>query len=243
MAIASNQVTLKVFRLDPDVDRKSRYQEYSVEVREGMTVLEALIEIVEHQDATLSFRYSCRSAVCGSCAMTINGYIGLACQTQIKNLGARKIRIDPLPYMKVLKDLVVDMDPFYQKYERVKPYLIRKEQPPLEHEFIQMLDERHTLGEDNVLMCILCACCYGACPMDWLGDHYLGPAAIAKAQRFIQDSRDQGTDDRLPVLDGEDGVWRCHTVFNCVEACPKDIQLTRSIGKVKNSCTARGLRP
>lgn len=243
MPAAKDTVILRIFRMDPEVDRKSYYREYEVALREGMTVLEALVDIVEKQDGSVAFRYSCRGAVCGSCAMTINGKIGLACETQIRYLKAKKIEINPLPYMRVIKDLVVDMTAFYEKYERVKPHLIRKGPPPADHEFIQSPEERRVLGEDNVLMCILCASCYGGCPSVWTGSHYLGPAAIAKAQRFLQDSRDQGADDRLPIVDGEDGVWRCHTIFNCVEACPKDIQLTRSIGKVKNTCVARGLLP
>lgn len=240
MATTADTVTLHIFRMNPDVDRKGYYKDYSVKVREGMTVLEALVDIMEKQDGSLSFRYSCRGAVCGSCAMTINGRINLACRTQIQNLNTPIVRVDPLPGMKIIKDLVVDMTKFFEKYERIKPYLIRKDTAPEGHEFIQSVEENQELLQDNLIRCILCGSCYSACPMDWFGDHYLGPSAIAKAQRFMQDSRDQGAEDRLPILDGEDGVWRCHTVFNCVEACPKEIQLTRAIGKVKNACVSKG---
>jgi len=239
----SETAILRVRRSDPDVDARPYYREYKQVLRPGMTVLEALVDIMEKQDGSLSFRYSCRGAVCGSCAMTINGRIGLACKTQIKNLAKGPVRIDPLPFMKVIKDLVVDMTRFFEKYELIKPYLIRKDPPPANGEFIQSPEERKVLGEDNVLMCILCGSCYGACPVNWMGPHYLGPAALAKAQRFLQDSRDQGLEERLPIVDDEDGVWRCHTVFNCVEACPKDVQLTRAIGKLKNTIAAKGLKP
>ncbi|MEW5761299.1 MAG: succinate dehydrogenase iron-sulfur subunit [Candidatus Thermoplasmatota archaeon] len=204
------------------------FQKYDVPLTKG-TVLDALFYILDELDSTLSFRYSCRGAVCGSCGMFINGSICLACKTQIKNLG-NEIMIAPLPHLRVIKDLVVDMDNFFEKYEIVKPYLIPKKPIP-KKENIQSIKDREKLNE--IVDCILCGCCYSSCTPAWLNEKYIGPHALLKAYRFISDTRDDGKKERLKIINSEDGAWRCHTIFNCMEACPKNINITGSIQALK----------
>lgn len=223
------EILLKIFRFDPDVDQKPHFDTYEVKTRLGMTVLEALFDVLENQDGSLSFRYACRGAVCGSCAMHINGKYRLACQTQIKDLRTSSIKIKPLGHLPVIKDLVVDMSDFFEKYEKIKPYLINEGVLP-EKEFIQSIDQRKKL--DEMIDCILCSCCFASCPMTLTNEKYLGPAALMKANRFAVDSRDSDKE-RLKIVNSEDGVWRCHTVFNCVEVCPKKLNPTAFIASLK----------
>jgi succinate dehydrogenase / fumarate reductase iron-sulfur subunit len=218
-----------VFRFDPQRDPKPRYVTYEVPVREGTTLLEALLWIVDSTDGSLSFRYACREAICGACAMFVNGRYRLACKTQVKDLRTNEVVVHPLPHLPVTKDLVVDMTGFWEKYRAVQPYLIATGldgQP-----FTQSHRDRQSLEE--MLNCILCACCYSSCPSVWTNPRYLGPAALLKAYRFCADSRDTGGAERLRLVAGEDGVWRCHTIFNCAEACPKSINVTWSIQALK----------
>ncbi|MEW5933334.1 MAG: succinate dehydrogenase iron-sulfur subunit [Bacillota bacterium] len=230
-----------VFRFDPEVDREPRYSTYQVPVGEGTTLLEALLWIVDNVDGSLSFRYACREAICGACAMFVNGKHRLACKTQIKDLRADEVVVHPLPHLPIIKDLVVDMSGFWEKYRAVRPYLIAEGLG--EREFYQSHADRQAI--DEMLNCILCACCYSSCPMVWTNPKYLGPAALLKAYRFAGDTRDKGGLERLKLVAGEDGVWRCHTVFNCAEACPKDINITWSIQALKRKLAraAVGLRP
>jgi succinate dehydrogenase / fumarate reductase iron-sulfur subunit len=228
-------VTLRIRRFNPETDRKPRYQDYKVRVTEGMTVLDAINEIKWKQDGTLSHRMSCRSMICGSCAMCINGRNRLACGTRIEAVAGsslrKVIRVDPLPGYKVIKDLTVDMRTFFENLERVKPYLITETPPPLK-ERLQSPEAYKVI--DQVLNCILCGACSSSCPSVWMSPEYLGPAAITKAYRFVADSRDEGEDERLGVLSDETtGVWRCHTIYNCVDACPKEIDTTWAIGQIK----------
>ncbi len=254
-------VTIKVFRFDPDKDKEPYFDSFKVQVKKGMTVLEALFDILENQDGSLGFRYSCRGAICGSCAMHINGSYRLACQTQIEKLEVEEIVIKPLGHLPVIKDLVVDMRPFFEKYESIIPYLISnpKKDPLLfssktkqrgqvdpspsasgggsksgnseTKEQLQSLKERARI--DEMIDCILCGCCHASCTMTLTDKDYLGPATLLKANRFYMDSRDKGGISRLKLVDGEHGVWRCHTIFNCNEVCPKYINPTRSIAKLK----------
>ena len=230
---------LKILRFDPDVDREPRYDIFEIPTREGLTVLDALFYILEKVDPSIAFRYSCRGAICGSCAMYINGSYRLACGTQCSAFKGREIVINPLPHLQVIKDLVVDMEPFFAKYEAVKPYLINDTTPP-EKERVQSPEERKRI--DEMIDCILCSACYSSCPSVWTDPQYKGPAALLKANRFNQDSRDEGTDERMPVLDNEDGLWRCHTIFNCVEACPKKINVTEAIQTSKRTAVKKKLR-
>lgn len=227
----SNRTTaiLSVFRFDPEADSRPRFQQYTVAVRPGETVLEALFDVLENQDGSLAFRYACRGAVCGSCAMHISGKYRLACQSQMSDLPGTVV-VQPLSHVKVIKDLVVDMGPFFRAFEHVMPYLVN-ETPPPEKERLQSVRDRKKI--DEVIDCILCGCCYASCPMTQTDPEYLGPAAILQADRFLSDSRDQARWQRLKRTDGEHGVWRCHTIFNCAVACPKNLNPTESIAKVK----------
>ncbi len=228
--MASDTAIFKVQRFDPEVDQAPYFQTYTVPIRRGMVVLEGLVDLLDDQDGSLAFRASCRGAVCGSCAMYINGAFRLACNTAISPLLNKEITISPLPYMRVIKDLVVDQGPFWAAYERIKPYLINPKTAP-ERERYQSAHDRKRI--DEMLDCILCTACYSSCPMTWSDQVWLGPAALLKAYRFNADSRDTGERERLKVLDNENGIWRCHTVFNCTEACPKKINLTWSIEALK----------
>jgi succinate dehydrogenase/fumarate reductase iron-sulfur protein len=225
-------VTFKIERFDPDVDPAPYFKTYEVPAEKEMSALEALFYVVENLDGSLAFRYSCRGAVCGSCAMRINGNNCLACQTLIKTLRSKVITISPLPHLPVIKDLVVNMDRFFQKYEAIKPYLINHSTPP-EKERTQSIAERKKI--DEMINCILCGACYSACTMVATSNSYLGPAALTKAYRFYADSRDTAKEERLKLVGGEAGVFRCHTLFNCAEVCPKNIVPTYSIQKLKGA--------
>lgn len=219
-----------VFRFDPTIDERGYFDEYVVDSRPGLTVLEALFQILEREDGSLSFRYACRGAVCGSCAMHINGRYRLACATQMSDLG-EEVTIRPLNHLPIIKDLVVDMDGFFEKYARVQPYLLAAGATCCERETLQGPDERAQL--DGLIECILCACCHASCPFTATDPEYLGPAVLLKADRFCSDSRDAGAERRLDAVDSEHGAWRCHTAYNCAEVCPKDLNPTASIAKLK----------
>lgn len=223
------QRTLRILRFNPETDRKPHWEEYPVEVEPTDRLLDALNQVKDTQDGTLTFRRSCAHGVCGSDAMTIDSRNRLACKTLMRDLG-RRVTIEPLRGFKVIKDLVVDMDPFFDKYRLVKPFLINDEPAPPEERH-QSPKERARF--DMTTKCILCGCCTGACPSFWAGPEYLGPAAIVQAHRFLFDSRDRGTEERLEVLNRSEGVWRCRTVFNCTLACPREIEVTKAIGEVK----------
>jgi len=235
----ADTIRLKIFRFDPETDRKPRYDVFEIPCQPGLTVLEALFYILEKVDPSIAFRYSCRGAICGSCAMYINGSYRLACGTQCSAFKGKEIVINPLPHLQVIKDLVVDMEPFFAKYQSIRPYLINHHEP-LEKERLQSPEERKRL--DEMIDCILCAACYSSCPSVWMDPKYKGPAALLKATRFDEDSRDEGTNERMPVLDNEDGLWRCHTIFNCVDACPKKINVTEAIQTSKRTALRKKLR-
>lgn len=223
-------VTLKIERFDPDVDKSPYFKTYDVPAEKEMSVLEALFYVVENLDGSLAFRYSCRGAVCGSCAMRINGQNRLACQTLIKTLKSHVITISPLPHLPILKDLTVDMDRFFQMYKKVKPYLINDTAPPAK-ERIQSVAQRAKV--DEMVNCILCGACFSACTVASTDSQFIGPAALTKTYRFYADSRDTADEERLKLVSGEHGALRCHTLFNCAEACPKYIVPTYSIQKLK----------
>ena len=220
--IRASAYTFKILRWDrKNPDEKARFQDYRIRVIPGLTVLAVLGRIRDEIDGTLSFRSSCRSAVCGSCAMVINGRIDLACRTQADFFGKDTIILEPLPNMEIIKDLVVDLTPFWQMYEKVRPWLNRRSPDP-EREIRQTNAERKRI--DQFVNCILCASCYGACPVISRDPQYLGPAAFAKLQRFALDSRDERSGDFLDALNDEHGVWGCDTVLKCIEACPKNVR-------------------
>jgi succinate dehydrogenase / fumarate reductase iron-sulfur subunit len=224
-------VTLKIKRFDPDRDQRPHWGEYQIEVEDNDRLLDALNAVKWKLDGSLTFRRSCAHGVCGSDAMRINGRNRLACKLLMKDL-PNKITVEPMLGFPVIKDLVVDMDPFFQKYEKVRPYLINDETMPAT-ERLQSPEQRARF--DQGTKCILCGACTGSCPMVWGNPDWVGPASIVNAHRFIFDSRDQGAGERLAILSDRQGVWRCRTVFNCTDACPRGIPVTDLIEEVKRA--------
>jgi succinate dehydrogenase / fumarate reductase iron-sulfur subunit len=221
-----------IYRYEPERDAEPRMQEYLIEdIEPGMMLLAALMRI-KAQDDSLSFRRSCSEGVCGSDAMNINGINGLACVTPLARL-REPVTLRPLPGLPVIRDLVVDLEPFYRQYRAVKPYLTVRDPEP-EIEYLQEPAQRDRL--DGLYECILCACCSTACPSYWWNpDKFLGPAALLQAYRFIADSRDQAAAERLAALDDAYKLFRCHTIMNCVQVCPKGLNPTRAIGLIKHT--------
>ena len=238
MKKSSDTAALTVLRYIPGKDREPHYETFEVKTTKDMTVLDALFQVLDTQDHSLAFRYSCRSAVCGSSAMFINGWYRLACSTLVRDLG-REIIIQPLPHLPIIKDLVVDLSQFFEKYKIVKPYVVPKKPVP-EKEWIQSPRERSGINDSTD--CILCAACYSSCPSVWAGKNYLGPAALLWAYRFAADTRDGILRDRVGLLSSEDGLWRCHTIFNCTEACPKSLNPARFIESLKRTATKESLK-
>ncbi len=232
------KITFKIFRFDPEKDKSPYFDNFVIPVRHGDTVLAGMFYIQKNLDPSLAFRFSCRGAVCGSCAMHINGKYRLACETQILELNAEIITIQPLGHLNVLRDLVVDFTPFYENYRRIKPYLIGNDPAP-EKEYIQTPEERKKIG--NTIDCILCGACYGACATAGINEEYLGPAALLKIERFLSDSRDSIEDERLRIADDLHGVWRCHSIFSCQEVCPKELSPAEAIAKIKKRVLKRKL--
>jgi succinate dehydrogenase / fumarate reductase iron-sulfur subunit len=219
-------ITFRIARLDAATNEPPRKQDFPVRLRKGMSVLEGLLEVQGRQDGSLALRYSCRGAVCGSCAMRINGSVGLACRTLVESLRGSLIRVEPLPYLEVIKDLVVDLKPFFAKYEYIRPWLVPDGRLPQRERRVSEADRRKI---DAYVNCILCAACHGRCPVARRTPGYLSPAPLAKAYRFIADVRDADKDRRLRQVDSHDGVWGCDTVFNCVHVCPKGVPPTHGI--------------
>lgn len=223
------QVTFRIKRFDPERASQPHWEAYRITLEPTDRVLDGLEAIKGQVDGTLALRRSCAHGICGSDAMMINGRNRLACKVLVKNV-AQPITIEPMRGYPVLKDLVVDMKRFFEKYRSVRPYLIEKQAPP-QQERLQSPAERERF--DDTTKCILCGACTTSCPSFWADPEYVGPAAIVQAHRFIFDSRDRGAEERLNVLSDREGVWRCRTIFNCVEACPRGINVTRAIGEVK----------
>jgi succinate dehydrogenase / fumarate reductase iron-sulfur subunit len=222
--------TFRVFRYNPDQSPESRYDTFEIEVAKGMTVLDCLQAIKSNMDGTLSFRRSCRSAICGSCALNINGKNDLACHLQVASLGAKAVTVNPLPGYPLIKDLVVDMEEFYQSLRKVLPWLVRRSPFP-DRELPQSPEERDKI--DSAVNCILCGSCTSSCPSFWFNTGYLAPGALLKAYRFIFDSRDEAGRERLELVDEKNGIWRCHTIFNCEESCPKSLRPNEAIAQLK----------
>ena len=225
-------LTVRIRRYNPEVDESPRWQEFRIEADPMDRVLDVLMNIKWYQDETLNFRRSCAHGVCGSDAMRIDGFNTLACKVLVKNLPHDSINVEPLLGLPVIKDLVVDMKPFFDHYKSVMPFLVNEDPAPTT-ERIQSPEERARF--DDTTKCILCACCTTACPPFWGDGKYVGPAAIVNAHRFIFDSRDRAAADRLDILNDAEGVWRCRTVFNCTSACPRDIRVTKAIQEVKRA--------
>jgi succinate dehydrogenase / fumarate reductase iron-sulfur subunit len=226
-----------IYRYNPETDDKPWIQSYELDVPRETMLLEALLQI-HRQDPTLGFRKSCREGVCGSDGMNVNGVNRLACVTPLSEL-KEPVEIRPLPGLAVIRDLIVDMEQFYTMYRAVKPYLVGAEPEP-EVERLQTPEQRDRL--DGLYECILCGCCSTACPSFWWNpDKFLGPAALLQAARFIEDSRDEATVERLEQLDDAYKLYRCHSIMNCVQVCPKDLNPTRAIGKIKERMVQKKL--
>jgi succinate dehydrogenase / fumarate reductase iron-sulfur subunit len=229
----------KVYRWDPDSGKKPRIDTYHVDLDEcGPMVLDAIIYIKNAIDPTLTFRRSCREGICGSCAMNIDGGNSLACTTGIDEISG-PVRIYPLPHMPVIKDLVPDMTHFYAQHASVEPYL-KTETPASQKEWRQSVEDRK--GLDGLYECILCACCSTSCPSYWWnGDRYLGPAALLQAYRWLHDSRDEATGERLDNLEDPFRLYRCHTIMNCAKTCPKGLNPAKAIAEIKKMMAERTL--
>mgnify|MGYP003347047058 FL=1 len=232
--------TFKIYRFDPDSGDKPRVDVYEVDLdRCGPMVLDALIKIKSELDPTLTFRRSCREGICGSCAMNIDGKNTLACTKSISEVKGN-VNIFPLPHMPVVKDLVPDLTNFYAQYAAVQPWLQTRTPAPPDRERLQSKEEQEKI--DRPSACILCACCSTSCPSYWWNpDRYLGPAALMAAYRWIIDSRDEATGERLDFIDDSFRLYRCHTIMNCVEACPKDLAPAKAIAEIKKLLVARTL--
>jgi succinate dehydrogenase / fumarate reductase iron-sulfur subunit len=230
-------VTLRIRRFNSEVSDEANWIDYLLEIDPKERVLDALHKVKWEIDGTLTFRRSCAHGICGSDAMRINGRNRLACKTLIKDINPEKpITVEPIKGLTVLKDLVVDMDPFFQAYRDVMPFLITKGNEPT-RERRQSPEDRERF--DDTTKCILCAACTSSCPVFWNDGQYFGPAAIVNAHRFIFDSRDEAGEQRLEILNDKDGVWRCRTTFNCTDACPRGIEVTKAIQEVKRALITR----
>lgn len=231
-------VTVRIQRFNPEVDKKPHLDDFILTLKPGTTVLDALREIKNEQDGSVTYRRSCRHAICGSCAMNINGKNMLACNQPLKDHLDRKgrITIRPLPYQPIIKDLVVDRTAFWEQYLRVKPWLIPPEDFP-EKEFRMSPEEVEALN--NAEKCIMCGACYASCQVIGLNKRYIGPHALLKAFQRVLDPRDSAPGERLADVAGDDGVFRCHTIFNCIDACPKDLNPTQAIETLRKLAQKR----
>ena len=230
-------ITLKVRRFNPEVSDEAHWDEFKLTMYGTDRVLDALHQAKWDQDGSLSFRRSCAHGICGSDAMRINGRNRLACKTLLKDLDTSKpITVEAIKGLPLEKDLIVDMEPFFQSYREIMPFLVTSGHEPT-HERLQSQEDRARF--DDTTKCILCASCTTSCPVFWTDGQYFGPAAIVNAHRFIFDSRDEGSEMRLEVLNDKEGVWRCRTTFNCTEACPRGIEVTKAIAEVKQALLTR----
>lgn len=227
------EVTLKILRYNPETDKKPHYETYKVEAERNDQVLDLLNRVKWYQDGTLSYRRSCAHGICGSDAMRINGINRLACKVLVRDVGT-KITVEPILGLPIEKDLIVDMEPFFEHYRAVMPYLVNDDPPP-QRERLQSPEARARF--DDTTKCILCAACTTSCPSFWASGEYVGPAAIVQAHRFIYDDRDQAGLERLEILNDRMGIWRCHDIFNCTDACPREIEVTKALGEVKMAIT------
>ena len=230
--------SFEIYRFDPDSGAQPRLDTFEVDMDQcGPMVLDALIKIKNEVDATLTFRRSCREGICGSCAMNIDGTNTLACLKPIEDVRGA-VKIYPLPHLPVIKDLVPDLTNFYAQYASIKPWLQARTQPPPDRERLQSKVDQEKIDEPSA--CILCACCSASCPSYWWNsDRYLGPAALLQAYRWIVDSRDESTGERLDALEDPFRLYRCHTILNCTMACPKSLNPGRAIAEIKKLVAER----
>ncbi len=234
----ASDVRLRIRRYNPELDREPHWEEYVVAAEPTDRVLDLLHAVKWYQDGTLTFRRSCAHGVCGSDAMLINGRNRLACEYLVRDAGT-EITVEAIRGLPVVKDLLVDMEPFWESYRSVKPFLVNDQVPSDGRERRQTQRDRERYEDTS--RCILCAACTTSCPIFWSDDAYVGPAAIVNAHRFIVDSRDSAHQERLEIMADPDGVWRCRTTFNCVEACPRDIKITKAILEVTGEINRAGI--
>ena len=230
----------RVYRWDPEAGQNPRYDTFEIDLDQcGPMVLDALIKIKNEVDPTLTFRRSCREGICGSCSMNMNGRNGLACTTAIEDLKG-EVRITPLPHMEVVKDLVPDFTHFYAQYASIRPWLQTVSTTPSGKERLQSPEQREKL--DGLYECILCACCSAGCPSYWWNsDKYLGPAILLQAYRWLADSRDEMTGERLDFLEDPFRLYRCHTIMNCAQVCPKGLNPAKAIAETKKLLAERAV--
>ncbi len=233
-ALPMLHIKVKILRFDPEKDRKAHWETYAIEAQAGDRVLDVINEVKWYHDHSLTFRRSCMHGICGSDAMLINGRNRLACKTLVRDVAkdGGTITVEPIRGLKVEKDLLVDMEPFFDSYKAIMPYFINESPAPAAERIQSEADAERMAHSSN---CILCACCTTSCPIFWVNGSYLGPAAIVQAHRFIFDSRDEATQQRLNIMNQNTGVWRCRTAYNCTEACPRDIPITQLIEEVKRA--------
>ena len=238
---ATNVKAFKVYRYDPDSGQNPRYDTFEIDLDNcGPMVLDALLKIKNEYDATLTFRRSCREGICGSCSMNMNGKNGLACTTAIEDCSGKEVRITPLPHMDVIKDLVPDFTHFYAQYNSIQPWLKTVSPAPSGKERLQSPEDREKL--DGLYECILCACCSTSCPSYWWNsDKFLGPAILLQAYRWLADSRDEFTGERLDELEDPFRLYRCHTIMNCANVCPKGLSPAKAIAETKKMMVERQL--
>ncbi len=237
---AQRKKKFRIYRYDPDSGNNPRMDTYEIDLDKcGPMILDAILHIKDNIDSTLAFRRSCREGICGSCAMNIDGKNTLACTKAIDDV-EDTIKIYPLPHMSVIKDLVPDLNNFYAQYAAIKPWIRTQTPPPPDRERLQSKEDRSKL--DGLYECILCACCSTSCPSYWWNsDRYLGPSALLQAYRWIIDSRDETTGERLDELEDPFRLYRCHTIMNCTDACPKDLNPAKAIGEIKKMMVERTL--
>ena len=238
---AKDPKAFKIYRYDPDSGENPRYDTFEIDLAEcGPMVLDALIKIKSEQDPSLTFRRSCREGICGSCAMNIDGTNTLACTKAIEDCGSGDVKVYPLPHMQVVKDLVPDLTHFYAQYASIKPWIRTETPAPPDKERLQSKEDRAKL--DGLYECILCACCSTSCPSFWWNpDKFVGPAGLLQAYRFIADSRDMAMNERLDDLEDPYRLFRCHTIMNCVDVCPKGLNPSLAIGRIRSLLAKRAV--
>ncbi|MDQ7793197.1 MAG: succinate dehydrogenase iron-sulfur subunit [bacterium] len=229
MEACENTIRLEIYRWEPRREPRPRFQFFHRPWQSRLTVLGLLQEVYEEHDSSLAFRSSCREGICGACAMLVNGRYRLACATPVADLGTKCITVAPLPRLRVIKDLVVDLEPFWRAHEAVRPYLTPPSGPPGGREFLQSPRDRERMGQ--AIACILCGSCFSACPTHWTGKHDLGPAALTRTFRFYADSRDGDGAARLARADR--GLWRCRYALNCTDACPRNVNPAHHIRELR----------
>jgi fumarate reductase iron-sulfur subunit len=231
----ADTIILEVERFHPERDTEPSYQSFEVPLRDDWMVLDALNHIKDQLDGSLTFRWSCRMGICGSCGMMINGVPKLTCETLLMNFAPGPVRVGPLDHFPVVKDLVVEMDDFMAKLQKVRPWIVRKDDFKPEREFIQTPAQLEAFHQFS--LCINCTLCYAACPVSGLDSNFIGPAAIALAHRYNLDSRDQGHEDRLDIISQHEGIWDCTVVGECSTVCPKGVDPSLAIQQYKLTAT------